>query len=168
MRLAYNDVLTGLSTRRRCEEVFKEIDASNKDYAVVQFDLNNLKRTNDALGHEKGDELITRFADALKKVFSQDEVIGRMGGDEFVVIVPDMKGYKLDLNLTKLETAINKDNSKHEDVQVSYSCGYCYADELEEPTTTKVYAEADKRMYEAKEKYYREKGFNRRKSDDSR
>ncbi|MCR5310083.1 MAG: GGDEF domain-containing protein [Lachnospiraceae bacterium] len=167
MRIAYNDVLTGLSTRRRCEEVFKEIDAGNKEFAIVQFDLNNLKRVNDALGHEKGDEMITRFADALKIVFSQQEVIGRMGGDEFIVIVPDTKGYKLDLNITKLETAVNKDNSKHEDVQVSYSCGYCYSEEIDEPTTAKVYAEADRRMYEQKEKFYRERGYGRRKNDNA-
>ncbi|MCR5279274.1 MAG: GGDEF domain-containing protein [Lachnospiraceae bacterium] len=164
-RLAYNDVLTGLSTRRRIEEVFRELDKSNQEYAIIQFDLNNLKMVNDNLGHEMGDKLIVRFANALREIYCHGETIGRMGGDEFVVIVPDVSEYKLDVTLAKLDMLVEEGNKKSEDIKVSYSCGHCYSEEIRNPMATAVYVEADKRMYVEKEKYYKARGYGRRHGD---
>lgn len=165
VKLAYNDVLTGLNTRRRIEEIFKEIDEEGKNFAIMQFDLNNLKQVNDNFGHEKGDELIVNFSDCLKKVYCNGESIGRMGGDEFVVIVPDSANYKVDATVAALEILVSKVNDMTETTKISYSCGFCYSDELEHPTAARVYVEADRRMYLEKEKYYKEKGYGRRRSD---
>lgn len=164
-KIAYNDVLTGLYTRRKCEEIFEKIDSRSYEYAIYQFDLNNLKTANDAYGHEAGDELIKRFANILENVFSNGETIGRMGGDEFVVIVTDAYEYKLQDKLEQVYKRIDEENAKGDKVMVSVSAGYAGSKELKEPTSAEVYRLADKRMYEAKEEYYKKAGYSRRRYD---
>ena len=161
-RIAYMDVLTGLYTRRKCEEVFKEIDSSGHEYIIIQFDLNNLKSTNDRLGHEKGDELLIRFSKCLRKTYTSQEIIGRMGGDEFIVIVPNGKRYNVEDSFARLEKNIADDNAKSTDIKVSSSYGYCRSTEIPEPTARAVYIEADRKMYLAKQRYYLENGGRRR------
>ncbi len=163
-KIAYEDVLTGLYTRRKCEEIFEEIDNHGYDFLIIQFDLNNLKNTNDDYGHEAGDELIVRFANIMKLVFDDGETLGRMGGDEFIVVKKDAYGYDVDEKIARMNELIDDDNTD-KNVQVSVSHGYCYASELENPTANTVYKEADKRMYKDKELYYKRTGKGRRRND---
>lgn len=164
-KIAYVDVLTDLYTRRKCEEVFDAIDKRHYEYALIQFDLNNLKTTNDEYGHEAGDELIKRFADIMRQTFTEGETLGRMGGDEFVVMITDAYDYDIEEKLKLLNENIELDNQGHEDVKVSISTGYALSTEFEAPTAREVYAEADKRMYKQKEAYYKQRGYKRRKYD---
>lgn len=163
-KIAYEDVLTSLSTRRRVEEVFKEIDNRSYDYGVIQFDLNSLKYTNDKYGHEAGDELIVSFANVLRNTFNEGETLGRMGGDEFIVIITDSYEYDFEEKLLKFEEELKIENAQNrvgkEPVSASY--GYCTSKELEKPKANEVYMEADKRMYASKEKYYKKNGGRRR------
>ena len=168
-RIAYVDVLTGLSTRRKCEEVLDEIDKRGKDFGIVQLDLNMLKETNDDYGHEKGDELINRLASVLRDSFPKDAHIGRMGGDEFIVIVPDLGKLDIEGAVKKFKEGIDENNRLNEDktprIILSVSYGYCLSTELENPTTKSVYKEADKRMYNSKIEFYRSSGKDRRRSN---
>lgn len=163
-KIAYEDVLTGLSTRRKCEEVFGEIDKRKYEYIIFQFDLNNLKNTNDDFGHEAGDDMIVRFSNMLRKTFNAGETLGRMGGDEFIAIVTDSYGYDAEQKIEALKSLIEQDNADQE-VKVSVSLGYCYSSELKGPKAMDVYKEADKRMYKDKEAYYKRTGKNRRRND---
>ena len=101
-----------------------------------------------------GDKLIVGFADALKEIYCNGEAIGRMGGDEFVVVITDVKDYKLDMTLAKLDLLVAEKNRKSEDIQISFSCGHCYSEEIRNPMATAVYVEADKRMYQEKETHH--------------
>ena len=163
-KIAYEDVLTGLSTRRKCEEVFEEIDKRKFEYIIFQFDLNNLKNTNDDFGHEAGDDMIVRFANMLRETFNEGETLGRMGGDEFIAIVTDSYGYNAEDKVDRLEQLIGEDNADKE-VKVSVSLGYCRSSELKDPKALDVYKEADKRMYKDKEAYYKRTGKGRRRND---
>ncbi|MBO4679766.1 MAG: GGDEF domain-containing protein [Lachnospiraceae bacterium] len=162
-KIAYEDVLTGLSTRRKCEETFEEIDKRNLEYIIYQFDLNNLKNTNDDFGHEAGDDLIIRFANILRETFNEGETIGRMGGDEFIVIVTDAYGYNPQEKLDTMNRLMDEDNVDKE-VQVSASAGYCHSSELNNAKALDVYKEADKRMYHQKDEYYKQTGKERRRN----
>lgn len=164
-KIAYVDVLTELYTRRKCEEVFTAIDGRNYEYAIVQFDLNNLKTTNDEFGHEAGDELIRRFAAILRGTFNEGETLGRMGGDEFIVMVTDAYDYDVEAKLKKMAELTEEDNALYEDIKVSYAVGYCKSVELDKPDAHAVYQEADKRMYKEKEAYYKKLGYKRRRYD---
>ena len=90
-QMAYIDDLTGLANRRKCEQVWDGLDESKENYGIFAFDLNLLKQTNDTKGHAVGDLLIRTFAKTLSKVFSEYGVVGRIGGDEFVVFIDDVK-----------------------------------------------------------------------------
>ena len=82
---AYIDLHTGLPNKSRCEEIFHDMRAIKGEVACIIFDLNNLKITNDTLGHSVGDQLIMNFARLLRNVVPMKNFVGRYGGDEFVV-----------------------------------------------------------------------------------
>jgi diguanylate cyclase (GGDEF)-like protein len=90
--MALNDHMTGLYNRTALNEHMEEynhIIASFSPLGIIQFDVNNLKRVNDTLGHEMGDKLITAAADGLKQSFKTHCKTYRTGGDEFLVIIND-------------------------------------------------------------------------------
>ena len=85
--IASQDSLTGLSNRRKVERHIETRIRSGKIFSVISLDLNNFKRLNDTFGHLAGDDLLKQFATELRTVFRTYDVIGRVGGDEFIVLV---------------------------------------------------------------------------------
>lgn len=77
---------TKTATRRHIEEMISE--GSRPHYAFFIFDIDNFKNVNDNFGHAVGDAVIIRFASIIKRNFRSRDVVGRIGGDEFVVFVP--------------------------------------------------------------------------------
>lgn len=87
--LSYHDQLTGLFNRRFFEEEMKRLDTSrNLPLSIVYADVNGLKMVNDAFGHKHGDRLIQTIAEAFKASCRDDDIIARVGGDEFIVLLP--------------------------------------------------------------------------------
>ena len=87
---AFHDVLTDVYNRRYLEEVFKNLSMDRRSHpiTVLLADVDGLKRTNDTLGHATGDQLIVAAAQRLSSRCRPSDVIGRWGGDEFIVILP--------------------------------------------------------------------------------
>ncbi|WP_418139318.1 diguanylate cyclase [Oceanimonas smirnovii] len=92
IHLAATDPLTGLYNRRAFKERLSQeqslIQRGRAPAALMLMDLDNFKVINDDFGHEAGDKVIEHFASVCKKVFRQADVIGRWGGEEFVVLLP--------------------------------------------------------------------------------
>jgi len=89
--LSYHDQMTGLYNRRYFEEELIKLDTSrNLPLSVILADVNGLKLVNDSFGHMTGDELIIKAAEILKFNCRSNEVISRVGGDEFVILIPKM------------------------------------------------------------------------------
>jgi diguanylate cyclase (GGDEF)-like protein/PAS domain S-box-containing protein len=87
--LSYHDQLSGLYNRRYFEEILRKLDKETAwPLAILFIDVNGLKIVNDAFGHSAGDELITKVAHVLSRYKRSDDVIARIGGDEFVIIMP--------------------------------------------------------------------------------
>jgi diguanylate cyclase (GGDEF)-like protein/PAS domain S-box-containing protein len=87
--LSFHDYLTGLYNRRYFEEELLRLDTErNLPLSVLMLDVNGLKLTNDAFGHEMGDELLKKVAGIIKRNSRADDIIARTGGDEFSVILP--------------------------------------------------------------------------------
>ncbi len=87
--LSYHDQLTGVYNRSFFEAKLKFLaDDPNYPVTIISADIDGLKLINDTLGHEAGDKLLNNCADILKEVFDNNGILGRVGGDEFTVILP--------------------------------------------------------------------------------
>lgn len=85
---ATHDPLTDLPNRVRLEEVLAECIASGQPAGVLSCGIDRIKTVNDSLGHDAGDELIRAVASRLRQTLPTGVTVGRIGGDEFVVVVP--------------------------------------------------------------------------------
>jgi diguanylate cyclase (GGDEF)-like protein len=91
--LALTDELTGVANRRRielvAEEAIAQAHAAGRPMSLITFDIDYFKRINDTFGHLVGDEAIARVATACQQALRQNDALGRTGGEEFLVVLPD-------------------------------------------------------------------------------
>ncbi len=120
-----HEPLTGLFNRGYYEEEIKRLSAGRQfPVGVIMMDIDGLKKINDKFGHAAGDELLKSFASVLQKEFRSNDVVARIGGDEFSVLLPlsPMKIVKKAVDRTqKSVDAFNELNPK---IHLSYSVGY--------------------------------------------
>ena len=122
-RLSYYDALTGLKNRRAYESaVFNYDVVSNLPISIISADVNGLKIINDAFGHNVGDQLLIDTANILKSSFNCIDCIFRIGGDEFVVILPNTT----ELQAKKACDIVRNEVEKHvyHGIQASISIGF--------------------------------------------
>lgn len=86
-QIASQDPLTGLLNRRKVERHIEIRIRAAQPFSIISLDLNNFKQVNDTFGHLAGDDILRKFAGELRTVFRSSDVIGRVGGDEFAVLV---------------------------------------------------------------------------------
>ncbi len=88
------DELTGLANRRRLngrlETILSSYQAAGRSCALMMLDLDRFKQVNDTMGHPAGDELLKQVADRLNSLIKDKGEVGRLGGDEFQIILPDI------------------------------------------------------------------------------
>ena len=93
-KLAQFDALTGLANRhrmnKRLESMLHQYRAAKRVCALMMLDLDRFKQVNDTLGHPAGDELLKQVAARLGQIFGEKAEIGRLGGDEFLIMLPDI------------------------------------------------------------------------------
>ena len=150
-QMAYVDELTGLSNRRRCEETLLDLKQRAIPYAVLSLDMNFLKKVNDSLGHEKGDALLKRFAEMLMEVYGLHGTVGRMGGDEFIVILPEITREEVESLVEHMKATMLRMNVNTTQLKLSTAYGVAMSDEVgKDQDAHAVYRLADERMYENK------------------
>lgn len=157
--LATRDPLTGLANRRIVEDqlplMLESNRADNKAMGIVYFDLDGFKPVNDQLGHEAGDLLLKNVAHQLKKISKPDDVVARVGGDEFVVILKKVKDeeelkVRARAILASIQ-AINQLNGKKIEISASLGCLYVGIKTPKElQSGQKLIREADRLMYTSK------------------
>ena len=110
--LSYHDQLTGLYNRRFYAEELKRIDTErNLPITLVMADVNGLKLTNDAFGHLAGDCLLTKIADTIKKQCRADDIIARIGGDEFILLLPQTDADQAEKLIGRINASISEEKS---------------------------------------------------------
>jgi diguanylate cyclase (GGDEF)-like protein len=91
-RMASTDTLTGMANRRvfleRAEAAFQLASTENQPLALLMLDLDHFKQINDRLGHLEGDRVLIAFAQAVQLLLRADDTVGRLGGEEFGVLLP--------------------------------------------------------------------------------
>lgn len=92
-KLSIKDVLTGVYNRgyinRLLEENIEKYKIDNKIFSLILCDLDGFKAINDNLGHDAGDKCLICFADFIKESLGENGILGRIGGDEFIILIPD-------------------------------------------------------------------------------
>lgn len=151
-KISETDGLTKLLNRRGLENRLKDIFKSNNSNGVlIIFDLDNFKSVNDILGHPIGDEVLKIFSRCLTNSFRENDIISRIGGDEFVVFIN--KNMELDTLSKKLDGLLNNIRSDlnyyYKNYGLSTSIGVAYRDNYIN-TYEELYEEADKGLYKAK------------------
>jgi diguanylate cyclase (GGDEF)-like protein len=126
------------------------MDKDSSCYSLISLDLNNLKLVNDTQGHAAGDRLIQTFAKVLDDVFGKRGTVGRMGGDEFLVILPDITEKEQQPLIDELLAKINQTNRDIPELHLSTAYGFCAKTENPNWNVNEIYHEADSRMYENK------------------
>ena len=152
--LAYTDPLTGLANRARCEQIMQVISNEHSLYTIFSIDLNKLKVVNDTYGHHEGDRLLTGFSTILTNCFWDANLIGRMGGDEFIVILLDEQAAHCTKRIHEFYALLADWNRKEQVFQYSASYGYAYSYEVPNSSAQEVYMLADSRMYEMKKEHH--------------
>ena len=86
------DAMTGALNRECAEKKISELLSQIKDGYLFMLDIDNFKEINDTLGHSAGDRILALFAEEMEKEFRPADIIGRIGGDEFIIFMPDASG----------------------------------------------------------------------------
>ncbi len=150
--LALTDALTGLPNRRYLEErLTGEIGRATRygaPLAVMVIDVDDFKRINDTWGHAKGDEVLVWVGRFLRSQLRTHDVVGRTGGDEFVVMLPSTDREGAELLATRLRDALDALRGRH-DHPVKLSIGVAALGPGAGDTNTLLTA-ADRAMYVAK------------------
>lgn len=151
--LVDHDFLTGLFNRRRFEqELAKEVRRSARygfSGAVAVMDLDHFKDVNDELGHKAGDDLLEDVAQALKRHVRQTDVLARVGGDEFAVLLPQTGAEHAEIVAKGIVEALRWDVAAGDErsIRVTASVGVALFDGLD---TAELMSTADRAMYDAK------------------
>lgn len=151
-KIAYYDNLTNVFNRAAFNKDMSKYEEDKMDCVIAMFDVNNLKTTNDTLGHKYGDTLIKIVANTLSDTFKGVGKCYRIGGDEFVVIA---KNRKIENKVAKCidEVKAILAEKKYIDIfpnLITVACGYAVYDSLKHNTLNDVLDEADELMYQNK------------------
>lgn len=142
---ATHDELTELYSRRAYIDKAEALAKTEAWAGIIFCDVNGLKYTNDNYGHKAGDDLLIRFAGVLSSQFRKEEVF-RISGDEFVVLMSDIKEDVFGQRVQKLETALEADESPIASIGTSY--GKCC--DIKQSIQT-----AEEMMYEQKTEFHK-------------
>ncbi len=146
--LSYHDHLTGLYNRRHFDDQMKQLDQLKASHlTLIMADVNGLKLTNDAFGHRVGDILLEKVASILKRECRAEDIVSRVGGDEFAILLPETDSEHADKLIARINAAIA--NEKMDNITLSVSIGY--AVKLQDTDDIKdIYRQAEDDMYRRK------------------
>ncbi len=152
-RKAERDALTGLYNKATTETLIRQTLETNPggSHALFIIDIDNFKSVNDNLGHHFGDTLLSQLAGELKPLFRSEDIVGRVGGDEFFVFLKNIPGVKLVQSKAEdiCGAFLQIHKNGHCSCTVSASVGIALSPEDGQDLET-LYKHADTALYEAK------------------
>ncbi len=152
-RRADRDSLTNLFNKAHTKELVEEYitgkELEKKKHALLIIDIDDFKEVNDRFGHMCGDELLVKFSSALLSGFSQNDVVGRIGGDEFLVFITDIQSEQDVIDDIQRVVKRCKEFLYAEQEQITLSMGYALFPK-DAKTYEALYKSADLALYQAK------------------
>ena len=154
--LAKTDALTGIFNRGHFNNVSKKIinsDQKNKSQvSMIMMDVDHFKGLNDAHGHQLGDVVLQHIVEVCKSVLREKDVIGRIGGEEFSIVLPDTSLEEAQKIAERIRQAIAdmEIQNRKSVVQTTVSLGVASSDQLEMGTFEDLIQVSDEALYQAK------------------
>ena len=145
---ASHDSLTGIQNRAVFDEMYKTIN-NTEDIALILADIDNFKTINDTYGHEIGDKVLQKIASNLHNSFRTDDIICRIGGDEFTIIMNGVSNDYKDQLQGKMEFLLNHLNTGNDNLpNMTMSIGIAFGSK--DLNFNELYKNADKALYKVK------------------
>ena len=149
------DLLTGLLNRRgflsSSELILRSANIRSLPCAIGFFDINDFKAINDTYGHAEGDLALKLMADAMRMTFRSSDILGRFGGDEFIVFISDVTPDTIPPILDRMKRNVDSiAQSSNKPWSLSYSIGCSFFSPLGSSDLEKLIASADAEMYRDK------------------
>jgi len=152
--LSITDELTGLLNRRGfyllAEPALETAQRSGRGCLLAFLDVDGLKRVNDEQGHDAGDALIRDVAAVLQSALRRSDIVARMGGDEFCVLMPDLDGDPAMVRQKFTEAFTSFNDREQRSYRLAASVGLVQTSRDHESTLDKLLAQADELMYQDK------------------
>jgi diguanylate cyclase (GGDEF)-like protein len=154
--LAFTDTLTGLFNRRKFLETMDQEMARAKRYgeslSFIMIDIDHFKKINDTHGHDIGDKALVRFSDIIKSSLRETDFAGRLGGEEFGVILPQTNIDRASVVAERIRTRLDNESESAEDGIPHFTASFGLAQHREDNKNSSLLTQdADKALYSAKE-----------------
>lgn len=152
--LAEHDMLTGLFNREYFEETANQlIHCGDGVFSILMIDIDYFKDVNDSVGHRGGDQVLQAVAQRLQKSLRSGDIIGRFGGDEFVVLLPDTTAETAKILADRLCTSVAESpyrTDENAEFSLSISVGISEFSEKNSGSLDHIVVQADQALYQAK------------------
>ena len=150
--LATLDPLTSLDNRRRFKELagahLRRAQQSKKESAILMIDIDHFKKVNDTRGHDVGDQVLKKIAALIRKAVRPGDIVGRHGGEEFTVLLPEIWNPDIAFQVAeRIRNIIQESRGRLPKVTVSIGVGLATATDYSFPTMMR---RADQALYAAK------------------
>ena len=152
---ATTDQLTGISNRRvvfdSLEQSYKELqEGKRKDFSVLTLDIDFFKKINDTYGHSGGDEVLKAFAKSLDEHISEPNIVGRIGGEEFLALLLDETIKDISSFCEQIRQIIKENTVEYMDNKIKITFSGGISQTKESRNASDLVNKADERLYEAK------------------
>lgn len=148
MRDSMTDLLNHKNSLRKLREEVERAKRIDYPLSVAMIDLDNFKQVNDTYGHQTGDEVLVQVAQILTDSCRSTDSIGRYGGEEFIIIMPDTNDRDAALLLSRIQKRVEETSFK-DGIHITLSCG---VSELNGESVHGILKSSDVMLYEAKKK----------------
>lgn len=149
---AITDALSGLYNRTYYGEQMRRLDQGRIfPVSIIVGDIDDLKQTNDTLGHAAGDDLIRQTSQLLRSTVRIEDTVARIGGDEFAILLPNTDAEKAKQILNRFREKLSVFNKEHLHTPLNISLGLSTGNQ--DRSLSDVFREADNRMYAEKKKH---------------
>ncbi|MED3549892.1 diguanylate cyclase domain-containing protein [Cytobacillus praedii] len=147
-KLAYYDSLTGAANRYKLKQRFESLQKLGRTLAIIFIDMNAFKQVNDTYGHDAGDRLLQKVSKRIQEEVAETDLLCRMGGDEFVILLSNVDDAKVRAAITRIQSALNSPfDVAGVPILVSASVGRSTIMKADQANLDRMLQQADAEMY---------------------